>query len=43
MAINKLHDEFHTLDMQRDWRLPEGYDPASGAQDLFLTGAPDTE
>ncbi|CAB5105456.1 cupin [Burkholderia cenocepacia] len=43
MAINKLHDEFHTLDMQRDWRLPEGYDPASGAQELILSGALDTE
>ena len=43
MAINKLHDEFHTLDMQRDWQLPEGYDPASGAQELILSGALDTE
>ncbi|MBR8220138.1 cupin [Burkholderia ambifaria] len=43
MAINKLHDEFHTLDMRRDWRLPEGYDPASGAQELILSGALDTE
>ncbi|ESS41024.1 cupin [Burkholderia cenocepacia] len=43
MAISKLHDEFHTLDMQRDWRLPEGYDPASGAQELILSGALDTE
>ncbi|AKM42606.1 cupin [Burkholderia contaminans] len=43
MAINKLHDEFHTLDMHRDWRLPEGYDPASGAQELILSGALDTE
>ncbi|KVC53744.1 cupin [Burkholderia pseudomultivorans] len=42
MAINKLHDEFHTLDMSRDWRLPEGYDPASGAQELILSGALDT-
>ncbi|WDR86133.1 cupin [Burkholderia ambifaria] len=43
MAINKLHDEFHTLDMQRDWRLPEGYDPASGAQELILSGGLDIE
>ncbi|WP_322086431.1 cupin [Burkholderia sp. BCC1999] len=43
MAINKLHDEFHALDMQRDWQLPEGYDPASGAQELILSGALDTE
>ncbi|MDS0857543.1 cupin [Burkholderia pseudomultivorans] len=42
MAINKLHDEFHTLDMSRDWRLPEGYDAASGAQELILSGALDT-
>jgi ChrR-like protein with cupin domain len=43
MAINKLHDEFHTLDMQQGWQLPEGYDPASGAQELILSGSLDTD
>ncbi|WP_322056156.1 cupin [Paraburkholderia sp. J63] len=38
MAINKLHDEFHGLDMAKGWRLPEGYDPESGAQELILSG-----
>lgn len=42
MAINKLHDEFHGLDMEEGWQLPEGYDPASGAQELILSGALDT-
>ena len=43
MAINKLHDEFHGLDMEDGWQLPEGYDPASGAQELILSGALDTD
>jgi hypothetical protein len=42
MAINKLHDEFHTLGMEQGWQLPEGYDPASGAQELILSGSLDT-
>ena len=25
MAINKLHDEFHTLDMNAGWEVPAGY------------------
>ncbi|MEH2470996.1 hypothetical protein V1281_007815 [Nitrobacteraceae bacterium AZCC 2161] len=24
LAVNKLHDEFHTLDMDSGWQLPEG-------------------
>ena len=31
VAVNKLHNEFHTLDMENGWQLPEGYDPKSGA------------
>ena len=42
MAINKLHDEFHGLDMAEGWQLPEGYAPGSGAQELILSGALDT-
>lgn len=42
MAVNKLHDEFHTLDMERGWQLPEGYDPASGALEKILSGSLDT-
>jgi hypothetical protein len=43
MAINKLHDEFHGLDMADGWQLPEGYAPGSGAQELILSGALDTD
>ena len=25
MAINKLHDEFHTLDLNTGWEVPAGY------------------
>jgi len=28
--------------MERGWQLPEGYDPASGAQELILSGSLDT-
>jgi len=36
MAINKLHDEFHTLDLQSGWEVPHGY-PA-GIQQKVLSG-----
>src|SRR3954466_16213221 len=39
MAINKLHDEFHTLDMNAGWEVPAGY--PSGIQQKILSGAPD--
>lgn len=39
MAINKLHDEFHTLDLTSGWEVPEGY-PA-GIQQKILSGALD--
>ena len=39
MAINKLHDEFHTLDMDKGWEVPAGY-PA-GIQQKILSGALD--
>jgi hypothetical protein len=39
MAINKLHDEFRTLDMTTGWEVPPGY-PA-GIQQKILSGALD--
>ena len=39
MAINKLHDEFRTLDMSTGWEVPPGY-PA-GIQQKILSGALD--
>ena len=39
MAINKLHDEFHTLDMSSGWEVPTGY-PA-GIQQKILSGGLD--
>ncbi len=39
MAINKLHDEFHTLDMSSGWEVPAGY--PSGIQQKILAGALD--
>ena len=39
MTINKIHDEFHTLDMSSGWEVPPGY-PA-GIQQKILSGALD--
>ena len=39
MAINKLHDEFHTLDMSTGWEVPAGY--PKGIQQKILSGALD--
>ena len=39
MAINKLHDEFHTLDMNTGWEVPAGY--PKGIQQKILSGALD--
>lgn len=39
MPINKLHDEFHTLDMETGWEVPPGY-PA-GIEQKILSGALD--
>ena len=41
MPINKLHDEFHTLDMNSGWEVPAGY--PSGIQQKILSGALDEE
>ncbi|MGU3495647.1 cupin domain-containing protein [Xanthobacteraceae bacterium A53D] len=41
MAINKAHDEFHTLDMNSGWEVPAGY--PKGIQQKILSGALDEE
>ena len=35
MGINKLHDEFHTLDMKSGWEVPAGY--PGGIQQKILS------
>jgi len=39
MAINKLHDEFHALDLESGWEVPHGY-PA-GIEQKILSGSLD--
>lgn len=39
MPINKLHDEFHALDMDSGWEVPPGY--PSGIQQKILSGSLD--
>src|SRR6201987_250310 len=39
MSINKLHDEFHALDMASGWEVPPGY--PSGIQQKILAGSLD--
>jgi len=41
MPVNKLHDEFHTLDMNAGWETPPGYPP--GIQQKILAGALDEQ
>lgn len=41
MAINKLHDEFKTLDMEAGWEVPPGY--PQGIKQKILSGALDEE
>ena len=41
MAVNKIHHEFHTLDMDSGWEVPSGY-PAT-IQQKILSGALDEE
>lgn len=41
MAINKIHDEFHTLDLTTGWEVPPSY--PSGIQQKILAGALDEE
>jgi len=43
MAINKLHDEFRSIDMSPEgWVLPEHYPPGALAEEKVLSGALDT-
>ena len=39
MPVNKIHDEFHALDMASGWEVPKGY-PA-GIQQKILSGGLD--
>ena len=41
MAINKLHDEFHTLDLKTGWQSIPGYPP--GIQEKILSGVLDED
>jgi hypothetical protein len=41
MAINKLHDEFKTLDMSVGWEVPPGY--PEGIKQKILSGALDED
>ena len=37
MAVNKIHHEFHTLDMSTGWEVPSGY-PATIKQKILSGG-----
>jgi hypothetical protein len=39
MTVEKLHDEFRTLDMSEGWHTPEGY--PSGIQQKIIAGGLD--
>ena len=39
MPINKLHDEFHTLNLNEGWEVPAGY--PTGIKQKILSGALD--
>lgn len=39
MAINKIHAEFHGVDLETGWETPPGYPP--GIQQKILSGALD--
>jgi len=43
MAVNKLHDEFHTIDMVDGWETPPGYPPGARVQQKILAGFLDVE
>ncbi|NMG34504.1 cupin [Azoarcus sp. TTM-91] len=43
MAVNKLHDEFHTIDMVDGWETPPGYPPGARVQQKILAGGLDVE
>lgn len=39
MAVNKLHDEFHAVDMSTGWETPPGYPP--GIEQKIIAGGLD--
>ncbi len=41
MAVNKAHDEFHTLDLSEGWEVPSGY--PTGIEQKILSGALDED
>ena len=41
MPVNKLHNEFHTIDMKNGWELPAGYKAGQGVDQKVLSGALD--
>jgi hypothetical protein len=41
MAINKRHDEFHTLDLTTGWETPPGY--PKGIEQKILSGSLDEQ
>ncbi|MBY4596297.1 cupin domain-containing protein [Ottowia caeni] len=43
MAINKAHDEFHTIDMVDGWEHPPGYAPDLNVQQKILSGSLDEQ
>lgn len=41
MPVNKLHDEFHTLNHRTGWEMLDGYPP--GIQQKIIAGGLDEE
>jgi hypothetical protein len=41
MAVNKAHDEFHSLDLSAGWEVPPGY--PDGIEQKILSGALDED
>ena len=41
MAVNKVHHEFHNVDMVGGWDLPEGYHEGQGVDQKILSGGLD--
>lgn len=42
MTVNKLHDEFHPVDLGPEgWSLPDGYAPGALAEEKILSGSLD--
>ena len=41
MAVNKAHDEFHSVDLSSGWEVPPGY--PEGIQQKILSGALDED